>query len=208
MDWSRIGLVTGAGAIGYTALRPMPTSSADMDELSTVEKLGLGTAAVLGTGAAAYGLGKGTEKAGEYLLKNGVNIERAVSTGLGKAVGKGITHVAIPAVKGATEAIAGPAMGVIDIVSKASFFRDPKKFPDNLGHFGMSNIGKGIAVAGALVAGIKGGIDSYNKAKMGQSYGLETSTPQNILYDVRQDLADTYGAGGDLVFALNQNRRG
>ena len=195
MDWSRIGLMTGAGAIGYTALRPMPTSSADMDELSTVEKLGLGTAA-------------GTEKAGEYLLKNGVNIERAVSTGLGKAVGKGITHVAIPAVKGATEAIAGPAIGVIDIVSKASFFRDPKKFPDNLGHFGMSNIGKGIAVAGALVAGIKGGIDSYNKAKMGQSYGLETSTPQNILYDVRQDLAETYGAGGDLVFALNQNRRG
>ena len=208
MDWSRIGLVSGIAAVGYTALRPTPTSSADMDEISPGKKFAVGSAAVLGAGAMAYGLGTGAEKAGEYVIKNGANIERAVSTGLGKAVGKGITHVAIPAVKGATEAIAGPAMGVIDVVSKASFFRDPKKFPDNLGHFGMSNIGKGIAVAGALVAGIKGGIDSYNKAKMGQSYGLETSTPQNILYDVRQDLADTYGAGGDLVFALNQNRRG
>ena len=208
MDWSRIGLATGAAAIGYTAMRPTPTSSADMDDMSAGEKLGLGAAATLGAGAAAYAIGMGAQKAGDYLLRNGASLERTVSTGVGKAVGKGITHIAIPAVKGATEAIAGPAIGVLDVVSRASFFRDPKKFPDSFGHFGMSGIGKGIAVAGALIAGIKGGVDSYNQAKMGQSYGLETSTPQNILYDVRQDLAETYGAGGDLVFALNQNRRG
>ena len=204
MNWSRIGLVTSAIGVGHALSQPTPTSSEDMDNISGPEKIGIAVAAVGGAGLAAYGLGSGVMKTGELAWEN----RDAIAKGVGKAVGRGVSHLAIPAARGAVQAVVGPAVGILDAVSKIAVTEDPVKFKNNIGNLGLTRAGKGIAIAGAIVAGCKGAIDSYNNAKMGQNYGVETSTPQNILYDVRQDLAETYGAGGDLVFALNKNRRG
>ena len=58
------------------------------------------------------------------------------------------------------------------------------------------------------MAGIREGYDSYTTSRMGTMSGFETSTPKMPSLENRQDMAESYGAGGDLVFARNRNRRG
>ena len=58
------------------------------------------------------------------------------------------------------------------------------------------------------MAGIREGYDSYTTSRMGTMNGFETSTPKMPAIENSKDMAESYGAGGDLVFALNRNRRG
>lgn len=66
----------------------------------------------------------------------------------------------------------------------------------------ISGLGKTLLAGGALMEGVR---DSYNKvmeSKMGMNMGIQTMTPRIPSY------ANDGGATGDLVFALNANRRG
>lgn len=62
--------------------------------------------------------------------------------------------------------------------------------------------GKTILGATAAVEGMKKAWGTLQTAKMGQMTGVQTLTPRVPSY------ADNAGASGDLVFALNANRRG
>ena len=128
MNWSRIGLVTSAIGVGHALSQPTPTSSEDMDNISGPEKIGIAVAAVGGAGIAAYGLGSGVIKTGELAWEN----RDAIAKGVGKAVGRGVSHLAIPAAKGAVQAVVGPAVGILDAVSKIAVTEDPVRFKNNI----------------------------------------------------------------------------
>lgn len=62
----------------------------------------------------------------------------------------------------------------------------------------------GVTMLGAtsFIEGMKNAFNTVQKAKMGQMVGIDTVAPRVPSY------ADNAGATGDLVFALNANRRG
>lgn len=62
--------------------------------------------------------------------------------------------------------------------------------------------GKNLLVGEALYTGVKKAWSSLEAAKMGQMVGVSTMTPRTPSY------ANNAGATGDLVFAMNANRRG
>ena len=68
---------------------------------------------------------------------------------------------------------------------------------------GGIGLNAGVLIGGtALIEGTKKAWNTLETAKMGQMTGVTTMTPQIPSY------ADNAGATGDLVFALNANRRG
>lgn len=67
----------------------------------------------------------------------------------------------------------------------------------------LNAAGKGLVVGSALFAGAKEAFNDFNSNRMGQRDGMITrATPRTPSY------ANNAGATGDLVFAMNKNRRG
>lgn len=79
------------------------------------------------------------------------------------------------------------------------------------GTFKASGLAKGIIGAGALAVGAKGALDGIEQSRMGQTTPhtySSTPTPQAMPTQPQFNPHDHAGATGDLVFAMNANRRG
>lgn len=82
-----------------------------------------------------------------------------------------------------------------------------KKNPGNnadgiISDYSLSGLGKAMVIGGSLIKGAKDAFNTYMNDKVGQRDAyISSPTPQ-----IR--LTDNAGATGDLVFALNNNRRG
>jgi hypothetical protein len=79
--------------------------------------------------------------------------------------------------------------------------------------FGLKLTGKGKMIGAAYVAGaaLLGANKAYDNSRVGRPDGVVVPTPvmEGPSMDNYQDrMAESYGAGGDLVFALHKNRRG
>lgn len=152
---------------------------------------GLGAAAVpasLGIGSAAWNIGKRTpeilEGIGDATIKTGKKV--------------------FPVAAGAGKVAANVSLGIGEFAS--TLVRESKDMP--LG-FTLSKKGKALVAGAAVIGSIVGANDAYTESRMERPTGIANSTPQMpVLDSFQRDIAETYGAGGDLNFAMHRNRRG
>lgn len=112
------------------------------------------------------------------------------------------------------QVIGGAAAGAGKLFSDAFIGTDPKKYGDMPFKMGLNKAGIATMLAVGAVAGVMDGFNAYTKSRMGTPAGIENSTPIIPQYespdmsgrDMRRFRSEDYGAGGDLVFALNKNR--
>ena len=193
-----------AGAV--VASKDMPSSTDDQsgEGLSTVAKMAIGAAAAL---AAPRLIGEMAVSGGKAAAKGLWNNKRAIADSIADGA---ITTAekTIGAVSGAARGVLYPAAQVGKSLTDIIIEQSPTRFKDNFMNLGMTNRGKLIIGAAGIAAGFKGGWDRYNESRSGQMVGAAGPTPEITMENPKGTMADMYGAGGDLVFALNHNRRG
>lgn len=214
MDVSKVGGLMAVGHIGMLAVAGgwygVVNSNADQQYDSVGESASLGAT----VGIATAGLGYTAYKLTDYATKN--NFEHAKNGAkivgkIGKAGLEATGEATIGAVKGSAKAIAGTTVGIGDSIAKTFFEVNKEKHDNLIGGVGLNKKGKFAAKLiglGMIAAGMAQTEEDIYK---GTPSGFATSTPimdgpSMDNYTARQ--AETYGAGGDLVFALNNNRRG
>lgn len=185
-------------------------SNADQQYSGTWQSIGLGA----GVGAATALTGGAAAWLTNYAIKN--DFEHAkngakIAGKIGKVGLEATGEATIGAVKGSAKAIAGTTVGIGDSIAKTFFEVNKEKHNNLIGGVGLNKKGKFAAKLiglGMIAAGMAQTEEDIYK---GTPSGFATSTPvmdgpSMDNYTARQ--AETYGAGGDLVFALNNNRRG
>ena len=125
-----------------------------------------------------------------------------------KNIAKTALNVSAKTVALPLEASIGLAGGITERFTKSFITTDPKKYGDTFLKAGLNKKGSALMLGIGTASGISDGYDSYTVSRMGTVNGFEISTPKMPTIENRQDMAESYGAGGDLVFALNRNRRG
>lgn len=146
-------------------------------------------------------------KTGKMLGKVGLGVAEGVgglAIGATEAVGgaaigtaKAATSVGVPVATYAAGKYSSIGAGVLNKTIK------PTRNPNNvLGHK-LTGFGAGLVFGSAVVSGATEAFNDFNRNRMGQSDGQITrATPRTPSY------ANNAGATGDLVFAMNKNRRG
>lgn len=85
---------------------------------------------------------------------------------------------------------------------------DAGDIKNKMGRFKLSKVGKGVAFAGAAAVAVKGAVEGLEESRMGQvSPYVQSATPRPFIPEQQRPM-DHAGATGDLVFAMNRNRRG
>ena len=171
----------------------------------------IGVGAVAG-GVAGAMIPTGVEMLGQAIIDNTPKAAKAIASNA-RPVLEGIGTASIyagditaQAVATTGKTVAGLTVGASKLASDAFFEYDPVKHKNFTG-VGLNKAGKIAALGIAGISSILGAFDTYNQSRAGvPSGGLVTSTPN--INDYQRNAAETYGAGGDLVFALNRNRRG
>ena len=123
-------------------------------------------------------------------------------------IGKTALKIAAYGSAGAAQTALGLAGGLTESFMKNFVTTDPRKYGDTFLKAGLNNKGTALMLGVGTFAGIRDNYSSYTKSRMGTISGVEVSTPAMPSIDSSADMAESYGAGGDLVFALNRNRRG
>lgn len=200
-----VGATTGLGiAWGVGA------SNADQQYSATSDSamLGAGVGVVTGgLGLAAGSLYDYSTKNNYEHLKNGGKRAQKYGTKTLEVLGEGT----MAAAKGTAEAVAGTSVGLGKKIANNFFEIDKAKHNNLLGGLGLNKKGKFAAamIGAGLIMGDM--FKTENEIYKGTPSGFATSTPiidGPSMDNYRARQADTYGAGGDLVFALNANRRG
>ena len=125
-----------------------------------------------------------------------------------KNIAKTALNISAKTVALPLEASIGLAGGITERFTKSFITTDPKKYGNTFLKAGLNKKGSALMLGIGTASGISDGYDSYTVSRMGTMNGFEISTPKMPTIENRQDMAESYGAGGDLVFALNRNRRG
>ena len=157
------------------------------------KKAGAGFAAGMrGVGSATIAAGEagamGAKKAAPHILNGAV--------GAAEAIG----DMALTGAETAGKMMlgAGKYMGdMIDI--------NPAKYEYSLFGAGLTGKGKAIVYGSALVAGTLGAYNDYETTQMGTPSGEVVGPTPRMNYT---RFGEEMGATGDLVFAMNRNRRG
>lgn len=204
-----IGAVGAAGGIATGA--SLNNSRADQSSGMDMSTAGIFAGAGVGAVGASYGIGHVLTKGAESAYKNREAIAKKGYEAL-----QDTGDVALTVGKGTKEA--GRTM--LD-----AFVGGSKKIGDVLVDFDKNLVGsaerplglkftkKGKMIGAAVTAGaaILGANRAYDNSRVGRPDGVVVPTPtmEGPSMDNYQDrMAESYGAGGDLVFALHKNRRG
>lgn len=193
----------GGAAIGGVALAAAPVAAG-------LAARGAG-AALAATPKAFAAVGDGMIKGTALLGKAANSLLKSASIGLSYGTAEAFKYGRLAGGLGgglnaAAHTVLNPVsrgIGAIGTIAKAMV----KKVPDNgtgafIKNYKFSGFGLSVMAAGSLLSGTKKAFNTFMEDKMGQRDGyISTSTPQ-----IR--LMDDAGATGDLVFALNNNRRG
>jgi hypothetical protein len=198
-----LGGLAVPGAIAGAAIGAMAPGGTMMAAGAAVGA-GIGLTAPLAVGAAGYGmerLGRGVVNAFKSTALDApggaAEAGSAFAAGVGKIAG-GIGKGALAAVNSGA---AAQQVGLLRNLGNhiVNFKETAEGIEDvTLGHVGhaMMNVSMGVEAA-------KKAFNTYNTIHMGQMDGqVRRATPMVPAY------ADNAGATGDLVFALNRNRRG
>ena len=138
-----------------------------------------------------------------YLLSNITLLIKA-----SKEIGKAALDIAVKTSAGSVQAAVGLTGGLTESFMKSFITTDPKKYGDTFLKAGLNKKGTALMLGIGSLAGIRDGYESYTNSRMGTMNGFQVSTPAIPSIESSKDMAEEYGAGGDLVFALNRNRRG
>lgn len=152
---------------------------------------GLGAAAVpasLAVGERTWNIGKRTpeilEGIGDTTIKAGKKV--------------------LPVAAGAGKIASNVGLGIGDFAS--TLVKESKDSPFG---FTLSGKGKAMLLGAAVIGSLVGAHDTYTESRSGTPTSMVNSTPKMpVLDNFQKDLAETYGAGGDLNFAMHRNRRG
>lgn len=127
-----------------------------------------------------------------------IGVAKAMPSIMG-GVGSGVL-ASTPYIAGiATQGMARAGSGVWRVGSKLINWNENA---DAFNKVKLSGFGKTLLVGGALMEGVKGSYNKIIESQMGTNMGMQTMTPKIPSY------ANNGGATGDLVFALNANKRG
>ena len=125
-----------------------------------------------------------------------------------KNIGKTALKITAYGSAGTAQTALGLGGGLTESFVKNFITTDPRKYGDTFLKAGLNKKGTALMLGVGTFAGIRDSYDSYTKSRMGTVGGFEVSTPKIPGIESSMDMAEEYGAGGDLVFALHQNRRG
>ena len=125
-----------------------------------------------------------------------------------KNMGKTALKIAAYGSAGTAQTALGLGGGLTESFVKNFITTDPRKYGDTFLKAGLNKKGTALMLGVGSFSGIRDSYDSYTKSRMGTVGGFEVSTPRITGIESSMDMAEEYGAGGDLVFALHQNRRG
>lgn len=156
-----------------------------------------------GIGHAAYSgmeaIGGVAERAG----KAAWNAAPGVAEKIGDAslyTAEGIGHAAGVGIKTGGTMMVGAGKMVGDLIEY-----NPKKYTNSLFGAEFSRTGKTLMIGAGLIAGTAGAYNEYETTQMGTPSGEVASPTPSINYT---RFGEEMGATGDLVFAMNRNRRG
>lgn len=130
-------------------------------------------------------------------------METVGAASIGLAKGAGIfSAIAIPStIKAAGEIYGKPAANIMSKFVRPASAID--KHVNELMPYKLTKLGTAALIGTGLVSSFKEGFDDFNRNRMGQMDNrIYRATPTIPSY------ANNGGATGDLVFALNKNRRG
>jgi hypothetical protein len=194
------GLLTAGGAIGAGALAG-GIIGANGEVESTMQGVAIGAAAgalalpAIGLAAkGAYSLGSSAVKG---IVNKAVNpISTAGASSAASMMGTAAMTAAVPAARMA-KGIIGMGSKLVNFNAEADMFSKVK----------FTGLGKSLIAGSALIKGAAGGFNELNKSHMGTMDGQITrATPR--MQPSQPAYAQNAGATGDLVFAMNKNRRG
>ena len=158
-----------------------------------------------GIGHAAYA---GAEALGGATVKVGKAAWNAVpkaAEGIGTASYAGARTLGDAALTG-VEAGGKTILGLGKTLGDTMIDINPAKYDYSLFGAGLTGKGKAIVFGSALLAGSAGAYNNYEVTQMGTPSGEVVSpTPSAAGYT---RFGEEMGATGDLVFAMNRNRRG
>lgn len=148
------------------------------------------------TAKAAYGAAKGLGKA---------SILGAEAVGGAAWKGAEAAYDAAKAMGGAGNILGGAAIGkygsTMAGIGRKLVTEDLRE--SNILKHKATKLGAGLIIGASVVGGVRGAFDELNTKRMGQMDSrTQRATPQVPMYD------QNAGATGDLVFAMNANRRG
>ena len=148
------------------------------------------------TASVAVGAAKGIGKA---------SIARAEAIGGAVWSGARTAYKKTGAIAGAGNALGGAAIGkygsTIAGIGRKLVTEDLRD--SNVLKHKATKLGAGLIVGASVIGGMRGAFDELNTKRMGQmDTRVQRATPQIPAYD------QNAGATGDLVFAMNANRRG
>ena len=193
-----VGGAIGGGILG-AAGGAFVAGQSDMDaKAGAVVGGAVGAAALPVATGTAYGVGMATPSA----LAGIGTVAGGIAAGVGTAA------FAAPGLAAKTAAVSAvPMMGILgnamfDYIPKTGL-KDAKGKALRKEGFKMKFLGKALFTGGALMTGTKKAIEKSEGIRMGQMDPYITRAAPRI--PMHQDNA---GATGDLVFALNANRRG
>lgn len=182
-----IGATIGASVASFSEQDPVIGGVVG----GAVGALGLPAAGVIG--GAAFNLGKAA-------INGAANAAPYVG-----AAAKSVTGVAAGGAMAVGGVMGASALGVVNALGDSMISYKPTKLNSTgrLSDIKFSGLGKGLIGAGMLATGVKNAASEYQKIKMGQKDNYVTrATPRMPAYN------NNAGATGDLVFALNNLRRG
>ena len=154
-----------------------------------------------GIGSAFHAVGDKTFKVGQ------AGYAKAASESTRKAAQEGLANMASRVGEAAgTGVMTGASMltGMGDILARG-FDYNPQKYTNSLFGIEMTKGAYRAALGVGLVAGSIGAYNDYEVSQMGMPSG-EVASPTPAISYTR--FGEEMGATGDLVFAMNRNRRG
>lgn len=166
----------------------------------------------MGIGSAAWSIYKGvmgaigsaTAMAGKAIFNAGYNNAPSAMSKIGSATAAGSSKLVDAAIDGTTAGIR-VAVGAGSLFANFIEYDAAKYGEKSLFNSRLTKSGKALVFGTGLVAGSFGAYRDYETRQMGMPTGqVETPTPQ-ISYT---HFGEEMGATGDLVFAMNRNRRG
>lgn len=200
-----IGFAGASTAVG--AAYDVAASNADQEYSSLGSSLALGA----GVGATFAGIGIAGGKLTEDILKDNLAGARYLGEKVGTTALENGIKLGVDVAKLGKEVVrdtAGLAAGLGENIAKNFLTINPKN-ENVFGGLSLNKKGKIAATLIGLGTFINEANEGYNESRMGRPMGVVNSTPiidGPSTDNYSQRLSETYGAGGDLVFAMNKLR--
>lgn len=213
--WAKLGLA-GAGLAGGAAITSTSGDRADQSGSHDLENAAIAGLAGGVVGASIIpmknGLGKIGELAGEAVHKKYQTLKSP--GGMANALDKASDSILSTAgrVTSVGAGLAAAPIGVTKSIA-GNLLKDVDPSEGSLFNIKFNKKGKALMAGIALFSAVSEGNDTYNEIRKGASTGRVLGPTPSFMEEQRQvernnsvRMAEEYGAGGDLIFALNRNR--